>query len=344
MNVIIGAIIGAILGGGSFFLFGGRLTTGNEFAQMISAVQIVKLVVTIGICAVLGGMAGSMILIVRQKTALVIELLGKFQTVKHAGLNFKLPSPFAVVAGEVNLQINLLTENVGVKSNDNAFLHVPVKLHYQVIEEKANLAHYELKDPKQQIISYIVNMLRASANGMSMDEIFSSKEEFKTSLAGSLSDKMAQYGYRIVDVLVDDPQPSEKLRESFDNVLAAKRDQDASELEKVAIMNRIVGKAEAEAQSLELKATAYVKGRKILAKGNSEAIKEFCEGLDGVDHEFALQYFAGLDMRDAIRDAAASGSAVVIPADMTGSGLSQTVSMMKAMEKIREKESKGEKE
>lgn len=329
----LGMLVGMVLGVVLFFASNGSLVVAaDEYHTTVSFLQILKLTGVSVSCGVIGAMLGSMILIVRQKEALVIEFLGKFQSVKHAGLGFKIPSPFARIAGEpVNLQVNLIEETVGVKSRDNAFLHVPVKLHFQVIEEKAEFAFYELRDPKAQIITYIVNMLRAEANSMSMDEIFSSKEEFKGTLTSGLSEKLAGYGYKIVDVLVDDPQPSDELKQSFDKVLAAKRDQEASELEKIAIMNRVVGKAEADAKSITLKVSAYVEGRKILAVGNSAAIKEFCEGLEGVTHEFALQYFAGLDMRDAIRDAAAAGSTIIIPADMTGSVMGQTISMMKAM-------------
>lgn len=329
-----GFLIGLVLGAVIFFLFGGKLHVSTGFrGEELSYLQIGKLILTSAVFAFIGAMFGSMLLVVKQKQALIIELFGKFQSVKQAGLRLKLPSPFARVAGAVNLQVNLLQENVGVKSKDNAFLTVPVKLHFQVIDRKESSAFYELRNPATQIITYIVNMLRAEANNMDMDQIFSSKDEFKNTLTTGLSEKLEKYGYKIVDVLVDDPQPSDALKKAFDQVLAAKRDQEASEQEKIAIMNRVVGKAEAEAKSITLKATAYVEGRKILAKGNSAAIKEFCEGLVGVSHEYALQYFAGLDMRDAIRDAATSGSVVVIPADMTGSGMGQTISMLKALDK-----------
>ena len=266
--------------------------------------------------------------IVRQKVAAVVERFGKFRSVRHAGINVKLPWPIDTVADHLSLQIEELKEKIGVKSRDNAFLEVPVKVQYQVIEEKVKDAYYELSDPEEQIMSYVVNVVRSKANEMTMDEIFQSKDAFETEVETSLNAKFTQYGYRMVNVLVDDPQPSAELKSSFDKVLAAKRDREASELEKDAIMNRIIGKATAEAESLCLKAKAYVEMRQVLAVGNSKALKEFCEGLE-ITHAEALRYFEGLDLRDAIRDVGQNKGSVII----TDGKASASVPMIAAIEK-----------
>lgn len=333
MLAIIGSIVGLIAGVVFFFLTNSLYV--NPSVGDLFAISAAKVFVMFGYAlflAIVGGIIGSMLLVTHQKQANVIEFLGKFHSVKNAGLSIKPPSPLGIIVGSMSLQIMQLSMEIGVKSNDNAFLKVPVKVQYKVIEAKVKEAFYELRDASKQITSYIENFVRSQANSMNMDEIFSSKNEFKEEIQKHLTDKFAQFGFEIIDVLVDDPQPSDELKRAFDKVLAAKRDQEASELEKMAIKNRIVGKAAAEAESLELKAAAYVNVRKTMAKGNSAAIKEFCEGLE-VTHGEALAYFAGLDSRDAIRDAAqGNGSVIVIPTAGLDGGAAQ-IGMMSAIDK-----------
>ena len=269
-------------------------------------------------------------IITKQKTAKVVQRLGKFHKVTGPGLSAKLPAPVDSVAGVVDLQILETKEEISVKSSDNAFLVVPVKVQIKAIEGKEMEAFYELDDAEKQIMSYVVNSIRSQANDMTMDDIFRSKDEFEQQVESTLNETFSQYGYRIVNVLVDDPQPSEELRKSFDRVLASKRDQEASQLEREAIRNRTVGQAEAEAESLKLKAEAHAEMRKTMAEGNSEALQKFCDGLN-ITHFQALKYFEGLDMRDAIRDAAESpGNVVLIPNKDNGGGDSETMAGLMA--------------
>ena len=70
------------------------------------------------------------VLVVKQKSAAVIEFFGRFYAVKRAGLRLKFPWPFALERrghrGErVNLRLRELKEVVSVKTLDNAFVSFP---------------------------------------------------------------------------------------------------------------------------------------------------------------------------------------------------------------------------
>ncbi|HBP00773.1 MAG: SPFH domain/Band 7 family protein [Candidatus Moranbacteria bacterium GW2011_GWE1_49_15] len=271
------------------------------------------------------------IVIVRQKTAKVIEVFGKFSSVKNAGLNLKLPFPIASVADEVSLQIRELKEDIVVKAADNAFLKVPVKVQFRVIQDKVEQAYYELADPESQIKSYIVNTVRSKANTMDMDQIFKSKNEFEGEVETSLKKTFEGYGYEIVNVLVDDPQPSDELRKAFDKVLAAQREKDAAQNLADAKRIKMVGEANAEAESLTIKGKAFKTFRADIADGNSEAIKSFLKDIEGLEARDVLNFFAGVDTRDAIRDASANpGTLIVVPANYAGDD-GRSIALVKAL-------------
>ncbi|NJB66835.1 regulator of protease activity HflC (stomatin/prohibitin superfamily) [Desulfobaculum xiamenense] len=259
-------------------------------------------------------------IITKQQKVQILETFGKYSGFRTAGLSMKLPWPIQIAVATVDLRIQEIAETVEIKSKDNAFLCVPVKVQVKVIPEKVKDAYYALDNPWSQILSYVVNQVRAKASSMTMDEIFSGKSDFEAVVETELKSTFEEYGFAVVNVLVDDPQPSDQLKEAFEKVLAAQRDKDAAVLEKEAVRERLVGRAEAEAESLRLKAKGYADQRNTMAEGNSKAIAVFCEGLN-IDHALALKFFEGWDMRDAVREAAqGEGNTVLIPVEMGGMG------------------------
>lgn len=268
--------------------------------------------------------------VTKQKKVTILETFGKFSGTRPAGLSVKWPWPIQVCVDTVDLKIRELSETVEVKSMDNAFLRVPVKVQLKIMPAKVEQAYYSLDDPMRQVLSYVVNQVRAKAATMDMDHIFSSKDDFETTVEEELKERFSAYGFEIVNVLVDDPEPSDELKAAFEKVLAAQRDMEAAEKEKNAIRARTVGVAEAEAESLKIKAEAYSQQRNEMARGNSEAIATFCRDLD-ITHKEALQFFEGWDVRDAVRDAArGEGNTVLIPVNM-GSDIGDLAAKLEAL-------------
>jgi regulator of protease activity HflC (stomatin/prohibitin superfamily) len=259
----------------------------------------------------------TMVFITRQKTAAVVETFGKFSFVAQPGLNFKMPWPIQNVAGRLNLRIRELGEEVGCKSKDNAFVTVPIRVQYAVIPEHVREAFYELEDPAEQIRSYVVNQVRATAAGKTLEQLFLFKDAFEHDVASTLNATFKTYGFRIVNVLVDDPQPSPEIRHSFDRVISSLREREAARNEAEALRIKMVGAAEAEKEALQLKAIAFAGFRRIIAKGNKEAMEQFIDGTNLTARD-ALQFFDSINRMDAVREAAAHGGTVVLIEDAKG--------------------------
>lgn len=245
------------------------------------------------------------IITVKQQTVQVIEVFGRFYNAKHAGLRFKVPSPIGQVAGIMSLAIKQISHTINVKTKDNAFIEVPVKVQYRVMPNKIKEAFYELASPENQITSYIVNVVRSAASSMQMAELFQSKNAIEDDVKSTLNERFIGYGYEIINVLVDDPQPSPEIRSAFDRVVASEREKEAAANQAESYRLRKVGEAQAEAQSIELKSKAYIKSR-------SEIAKLLKEELNMEDTD-ALSLISGIDYRDALRDIAKNGSLIVVP-------------------------------
>jgi len=295
--------------------------------------SVIGWVVYIVVGLIFFGWATSFFVVVKQKTTKIIEVFGKYSGTKTAGLNFKPPFPLSFVAATVPLNIQEAAGSVGVKSIDNAFLEVPWKVQYRVLEDKVKEAHYELENPEGQMKSYVVNTVRSEASGMTMDQLFKSKDAFETAVSETLSETFQRYGYEIINVLVDDPQPSDDLKKAFDKVLASERDKEAASNRAEAKRIEMVGEAKAEGESLEIKAESFKKFRTKIAEGNSDAINKFLNGTTGLVSKDVLEFFEGVDTRDAIRDASKGpGTVVVVPVKQAGANTGELVAMVKALQ------------
>lgn len=260
----------------------------------------------------------SSFVVTQQKTSKILTMFGKYYGCTNPGLQMKLPWPFVVQEDEIALNIQELKGDVTVKSSDNAFLTIPWSLQFKVLEDKIKEAYYELDNPQEQMQSYILNTLRGEASNLTMEQLFKSNESFEKAAHETLKEKFSKYGYEIVNVLIDDPQPSDDLKQAFDRVISSKREKEAAENIAASVRIKMIGEAEAEGESLKIKAEAFKEFRTKIAEGNSEAIEKFLEGIKDKKLTSAdvLEFFAGVDLRDTIRDASKNaGSLIIVPVD-----------------------------
>lgn len=270
------------------------------------------------------------IVITSGKRAKVIERLGKpLNRARLPGLSFKLPWPFDHVVGVVNLQLQEIKANVAVKTSDNAFITLPVKVQYQVTNdaEAAVRAHYELENPTEQITSYVLNNARQTASGMKMDDLYRNRNDIETQVKTALQEQFNQYGFTIVNVLVDEPQPSDEVRDAFNRVIASERDKEAARNVAEAERIRLVGIAAAEKESKKLQGQGMRQMRDEIAKGLEGAMKKLMEVMSA---EQALALLMDTNRLDTLGSAAAHGNLVLVDLRSGGDDLAKTIAGVKA--------------
>ncbi len=209
--------------------------------------------------------------IVKQQTAVVIERLGKFHSVRFAGFNFKLP----VVdrpSRPVNLRIQQLDVNVETKTKDDVFVHLKVSTQYQIPKDRVKDAYYKLQDPAAQITSYIFDVVRAEVPKMRLDDVFVRKDDIAIAIKNELNDAMIEYGYDIIKTLVTDIDPDARVKEAMNRINAAEREKVAAQYEADATRIRIVERAKAEAESKKLQGKGIADQRREIAQGLEDSM------------------------------------------------------------------------
>ena len=217
---------------------------------------------------------------VRTAEAVVIQRMGKFLRVANAGINFKLPW-LDQIAGRIDLRVQQLALDVETKTKDNVFVKIPVSVQYHVIPEKVYEAFYKLANPKQQISSYVFNVILGHVPKMILDDAFLQQSDIAIAIKEGLDDVMKTYGYAIDQALVSDIEPDEKVKAAMNDINAAQREQVAATARGEAEKILKVKQAEAEAQSKALQGQGIANQRKAIIEGLKDSVEAFSKAVEG---------------------------------------------------------------
>ena len=212
---------------------------------------------------------------VKQKTAVVIERLGKFQKISKAGLHFKIPL-IDSIAGSVNLRVRELPVEVETKTKDDVFVKVVVSVQFFVVDTDEGIedSFYKLNSPEHQIQSYVFDSIRSEVPRMELDSVFSEKDKIAVAVKTELSETMKQFGFDFIKALVTDIDPDAKVKQSMNEINAAKRMKDAAREEAEAAKIRVIAAAEADMESKRLAGEGIALQRIAIANGLKESVAE----------------------------------------------------------------------
>ena len=212
------------------------------------------------------------IFIVKQQSAAVVERFGKFVSVRHSGLQIKIPIVDRV-AGRLSLRIQQLDVVVETKTKDDVFVKVKVSVQYKVIKDKVYDAFYKLDFPQDQITSYVFDVVRAEVPKMILDDVFEKKDDIAIAVKSELNDAMKNYGFDIIKTLVTDIDPDAQVKESMNRINASEREKVAAQFEGDAQRILIVERAKAEAESKRLQGQGIADQRREIARGLEDSVK-----------------------------------------------------------------------
>ena len=230
-----------------------------------------QILLFLGILSFLLFLAAS-IFTVKQQSAVIIERFGKFQSIRYAGLNFKLPV-IDKKSRPISLKINQLDVNVETKTSDDVFVGLKVSVQFVIIKEKVYDAYYRLENPWEQINAYVFDVVRAEVPKMKLDDVFMKKDDIAIAIKSEIEEAMSSYGYGIIKALVTDIDPDAEVKKSMNHINAAERQKLATEYEAEAERIRIVARAKAEAESKRLQGQGIADQRREIARGLEESVE-----------------------------------------------------------------------
>ncbi|KAG2598720.1 hypersensitive-induced response protein 1-like [Panicum virgatum] len=229
---------------------------------------------------------------VEQSTVAMEERCGRYDTVLDPGCHFMPWCAGRRVAGYLSLRVQQLDVRCETKSKDNVFVTVVASVQYRALADRAFDAFYRLSNAREQIQSYVFDVIRASVPNMNLDQVFEQKNEVARAVEEELAKAMAMYGYEIVQTLIVDIEPDEVVKRAMNDINAAAR-------LRVAAAER----AEGEAESKYLAGVGVARQRQAIVEGLRRFVPDDKAVMDMV---LATQYF------DTIRDIGATSRAATV--------------------------------
>merc|ERR1719393_1109040 len=152
------------------------------------------------------------------------------------------------------------------KTKDNVFVLIRVAVQYQVNDDEESIknAHYRLTNPKQQIESYVFDVVRSSVPKIDLGDVFTTKEEIAQNIKSELTSAMSSFGYTILASPITDIDPDKEVKRAMNDINKAKRLRLAAQDEGEAVKIKAVREAEAEAARTEIQAKADVDAKTVM--------------------------------------------------------------------------------
>ena len=125
--------------------------------------------------------------------------------------------------GRLSFRVQQLDVRVETKTLDNVFLTAVVSVQYQILREKVYEAFYALTNPTQQITAHVYDVMRSELPRLELDAVFESKEELALAVKAALSETMTNYGYQIMQTLITDLDPDQRVKSAMNEINSSKR-------------------------------------------------------------------------------------------------------------------------
>ena len=214
-------------------------------------------------------------------TVALIEQFGKFTKIAKPGLNIVIPCFCEFPAATVSMRLQQMEVSCETKTKDNVFVLIRVAVQYQVNDDEESIknAHYRLTNPKQQIESYVFDVVRSSVPKIDLDDVFTTKEEIAQNIKSELTSAMSSFGYTILASPITDIDPDKEVKRAMNDINKAKRLRLAAQDEGEAVKIKAVKEAEAEAARTEIQAKADAEAKFLAGQGIARQRQAIMEGL-----------------------------------------------------------------
>ncbi|MBX3102197.1 MAG: SPFH domain-containing protein [Bacteroidetes bacterium] len=257
---------------------------------------------------------------VKQQTIGIVERFGKFVRIAHPGLNLKIPLIDKVVS-RVSMRVMQLDVTVETKTADDVFVHVQVSVQYMVMPDKVYDAYYRLSNVREQVTSYVFDVVRARVPDLPLDDVFSKKDEIARAVKSELEDTMDDFGYKIIYALVTDIDPDPKVKEAMNEINAATRQRVAASEKGEAERILKVKAAQAEAESKALQGKGIADQRRAIIDGLQSSVKEFQTSVTGSTAQDVMMLVLMTQYFDTLQSVAENSKSNTIMMPSTPGGL-----------------------
>ena len=268
----------------------------------------------------------TMIKIVPQQQAWVLERLGKFDRVLEPGLNILIPIIERVAYKHTLKEQAMDVHAQTAISKDNVTLQIDGVLYVKIVD--ATAASYGVDNPYYAITQLAQTTMRSEIGKLKLDKTFEEREALNIAIVTSINEAAVNWGIQCMRYEIKDIQPPATILEAMELEVAAERQKRAKILESEGHRQAQINVAEGEKAQVVLNSEAAYTDQVNRARGEGEAILFVAEatakgidivaeaikkegGTDAVSLRVAEQYM------EAFSKLAKENNTLILPADVS---------------------------
>jgi regulator of protease activity HflC (stomatin/prohibitin superfamily) len=280
----------------------------------------------------------SMVKIVPQRTAIIVERLGKYKSTYIAG--FQIIIPFI---DKVRYRHTLKEQAIDVApqiciTKDNIAVEVDGILYLQVLDPQK--ASYGIDNYKFASIQMAQTTMRSVIGKLELDKTFEEREAINTAIVDAVDKASEPWGVKVTRYEVKNISPPQSIRDAMEKQMRAEREKRAIIAESEGTKQAKINVAEGDKQELIKKSEGEMQRRINEAAGRASEIEQVAKatanglraissaiseenGLNAVNLRIAEQYLNGF------ANLAKTNNTIILPQNLTDvAGIVATASSM----------------
>jgi len=281
--------------------------------------------------------------IVPQRSAYVVERLGRFQSVLDAGFHLMIPFVDKVAYKHTLKEQAIDVPQQACVTRDNIQIHVDGVIYMQVIDPK--LASYGIEDYRYAAIQLAQTTLRSVVGKIELDKSFEERAVINERVVDVLTEASEPWGVKVLRYEVADIRLPESIKDALEKQMRAERERRAvvaeSEGAREAKINvsegmkqEMINVSEGDMQKQINEATGRAEEIRLIAEATAAGIERIARsinlpgGSDAVSLRIAEQYVKQFG------ELARTTNTMILPAELADIG-GVVAGLAKTLEKAR---------
>ena len=267
----------------------------------------------VGVAVVFIILVRSIVRVVPQNTALIVERLGKYHATLEAGFHILMPF-FDKVAYRHSLkEFAIDVPQQQAITRDNVALGIDGVLYLRIMDPKS--ASYGIENLRFAIVQLAQTTMRAEIGKLSLDDTFESRDNINAMVTQEIDEASGVWGTKVLRYEVKDISPPKTILDEMEKQMGAERERRVAVTTSEGYRTKQINEADGDKQAQILRAQGIAESLLIEAKARAEAITAIAIAIQGeggtaaVAQQLAEQYIS------AFEQLAREGTVALIPAD-----------------------------
>lgn len=241
--------------------------------------------------------------IIRPDQCVVVTTLGKYSGTYGPGLKFYIPMIQRLK--RLSTLIKTHKSEITIRTQDDVIVTLKLDVNWNMNKDDAETFLFKVDDSVVILDGFINDETRTLVKDYNLERLMNAREELKSVIQRSLSERTSEYGIRVKSVILTDIHIPKALSDAMASITTTKKEMEASrnkaEMEKIFTTKN----AEAHRDQMILQGEGIAGMRQKIIDGYEHSIVEMSNRL-GVDPKHVMEFITNTMMLDAYKELAKS--------------------------------------